>query len=52
MTNNEEFKDEIGNNHIGTNDQTPIREDAFKLSDDEKIESIKKDVENPRCHGC
>ena len=45
MTNNEEFKDEIGNNHIGTNDQTPIREDAFKLSDDEKIESIKKDVE-------
>lgn len=45
MTNNEEFRDEIGNNHIGTNDQTPLRADAFNLSDDEKIESIKKDVE-------
>jgi GTP cyclohydrolase I len=45
MTNNEEFRDEIGNNHIGTNDQTPLRADAFNLIDDEKIESIKKDVE-------
>ena len=45
MTNHEEFRDEIGNNHIGTNDQTPLREDAFKLSDDEKIQSIKTDVE-------
>ncbi len=46
MNNNEEFTDEIGNNHIGSNDQTPLRVDAFKISDDEKIELIKKDVES------
>ncbi|MEC4050755.1 GTP cyclohydrolase I FolE [Flavobacterium sp. SUN046] len=46
MNNNEEFADEIGNNHIGSNDQTPLRVDAFKISDDEKIELIKKDVES------
>ena len=46
MTNNEEFHDEIGNNHISTNANNPIREDAFAISDEEKIERIKKDVEN------
>jgi GTP cyclohydrolase I len=46
MTNNEEFADEIGNNHIATNEQTPLRKDAFEKSDEEKIELIKKDVEN------
>lgn len=46
MTNNEEFADEIGNNHIATNEQTPLRKDAFKKTDEEKIELIKKDVEN------
>lgn len=46
MTNNEEFADEIGNNHIATNEQTPLRKDAFEKTDDEKIELIKKDVEN------
>ena len=36
--------DYIGDNHIGTNSQTPIRDDAFLLSDDEKIEIIRDDV--------
>lgn len=46
MTNNEEFQDEIGNNHIGSSANNPIRENAFDSTDEEKIEKIKKDVEN------
>ena len=46
MINNEEFQDEIGNNHISTNAKNPLRDDAFAIADDEKIERIKKDVEN------
>ena len=46
MTNNADFQDEIGDNHIATNAQNPVRKDAFAISDDEKIELIKKDVEN------
>ena len=46
MSKNEDFQDEIGDNHIATNAQNPIRKDAFALSDDQKIESIKKDVQN------
>ena len=46
MINNEEFQDEIGNNHISSSAKNPVRDDAFDLSDDEKISSIKKDVEN------
>jgi len=46
MVNNEEFLDEIGDNHIATNAQNPVRSDAFDITDEEKIESIKKDVEN------
>jgi GTP cyclohydrolase I len=46
MIKNEEFQDEIGNNHIGSSAKNPVREDAFDISDDEKISSIKKDVEN------
>ncbi len=46
MTNNADFQDEIGDNHIATNAQNPVRKDAFAISDDEKIERIKKDVEN------
>ena len=46
MTNNEDFQDEIGNNHIGTSATNPLRADAFDVSDDKKIELIKKDVEN------
>ena len=38
--------DEIGENHIGTSFDTPLREDAFDIDDKSKIESIKKDVEN------
>ncbi|MGG7034305.1 MAG: GTP cyclohydrolase I FolE [Flavobacterium sp.] len=45
MSQNEDFLDEIGDNHIATNAKNPLREDAFVLSDKEKIESIKKDVE-------
>ena len=46
MTNNDYSQDEIGDNHIATNAKNPIREDAFILSDEQKIESIKKDVEH------
>lgn len=46
MINSEDFQDEIGNNHIATSAQNPIRNDAFDLTDDQKIESIKKDVQN------
>lgn len=41
-----EFIDDIGNNHIATNENTPLRADAFTISDEEKINLIKKDVEN------
>jgi GTP cyclohydrolase I len=44
MTNNNDLHDEIGDNHIATSAKNPIREDAFYLSDAEKIERIKKDV--------
>lgn len=35
--------DENGDDHIGTGKETPIRDDAFEKSDDEKIASIEKD---------
>ncbi len=38
--------EEIGDNHIATSAETPLRKDAFDITDDEKIESIKKDVES------
>lgn len=38
--------DALGENHIGTSSDTPMKADAFKLSDQEKIESIKADVSN------
>ena len=46
MIHSEDFRDEIGDNHIGTNAHNPVRDDAFDISDEEKIESIKKDVES------
>ena len=46
MINNDDFQEEIGNNHIATSAQNPIRKDAFDLSDDEKIALIDKDVVN------
>ena len=38
--------DHIGDNHIGTSSNTPIREDAFILNNDEKIEIIRDDVKH------
>jgi len=46
MINNEEFHDEIGDNHISSSAKNPVRKDAFDITDDQKIEKIKKDVEN------
>jgi GTP cyclohydrolase I len=46
MINNDESLDDIGESHIATSAQTPLRSDAFAIDDDEKIASIKKDVEN------
>lgn len=36
----------IGNDHIGTSSDTPMRKDAFELSDTEKMELIKGDVKH------
>lgn len=46
MKNNEDFHDEIGNNHVATSAQNPIRPDAFDMTNEDKIASIKKDVES------
>ena len=34
----------LGDDHIGTSSNTPMRNDAFKLSNEEKIDIIKDDV--------
>ncbi len=34
----------MGNDHIGTSANTPLREDAFRLNEEEKIDIIKDDV--------
>jgi GTP cyclohydrolase I len=39
-----EQTDDLGENHVGTSSDTPLRADAFDISDSDKIESIKKDV--------
>ena len=46
MINSDQINDELGENHIATSAQNPVRNDAFSLSDEQKIELIKKDVEN------
>ena len=46
MIHNEDKRDDIGDDHIATSAVTPLRPDAFDMSDDEKIASIKKDVES------
>lgn len=46
MINNNYNSDELGDNHIATSAQNPLRNDAFDLSDEKKIELIKADVEN------
>ena len=46
LENNKEAFDIIGDNHIGTSSETPMRDDAFKLNESEKIRLIKQDVQN------
>ena len=46
MINNDDFLDEIGDSHFSSNAKNPLRADAFDITDEEKIEKIKKDVEN------
>ena len=36
--------DEIGDDHISSSAKTPLRDDAFDISDDEKIQAIEEDV--------
>lgn len=36
--------EEIGDEHIGTSAETPLREDAFEISDDKKIHAIEEDI--------
>ena len=36
--------EELGDDHIFTSAKTPLRDDAFDLSDDEKIQTIEEDV--------
>lgn len=43
---NDESIKEIGENHIGTSAKTPLRVDAFEISDDEKIEKIQESVKD------
>ncbi len=41
----ESFQDEnIGDNHVGTSATTPLRDDAFAISNEDKIKSIQQDV--------
>lgn len=42
----EERIDEIGENHIGTSATTPLRDDAFDISDKEKIARIQENVKD------
>ena len=39
-----ETTDFIGDNHVSTSAQTPLRNDAFEMTDNEKISAIKEDV--------
>lgn len=38
--------DEIGENHVGTSAKTPLRTDAFDISDKEKIDRIQENVKD------
>ncbi len=46
MINPLDVDQEIGDNHIASSATNPMRSDAFVLTDDQKIELIKKDVYN------
>ena len=43
---NDETVDSIGDNHIATSATTPLREDAFEISDQEKIDKIQESVKD------
>lgn len=43
---NKELFEDMGDGHIPGNYETPLRKDAFDISDDDKIESIIKDFQN------
>jgi len=40
----EEHFEELGNDHVSSSEQTPMRKDAFVLSEEEKIERIRENV--------
>ena len=44
LENNFEDFEALGDEHIGTSANTPLRKDAFKLTKGEKIDIIKDDV--------
>lgn len=44
LKNNSQDFDSLGDDHIGTSSETPIRSDAFHLSKEEKIDIIKDDI--------
>ncbi len=44
IDNNIDEFEALGDDHIGTSSNTPLRSDAFKLSNEEKIDIIKDDV--------
>jgi len=46
QNNNEERINEIGENHIATSAKTPLRDDAFELSNEEKIARIEESVKD------
>ena len=43
---NDDRVEEIGENHVGTSAKTPLREDAFAISSEEKIERIQESVKD------
>lgn len=48
MSNNKntEFNENIGDNHVATSTENPLKPDAFAMSDEKKIELIQNDVKN------
>ena len=44
IENNLREMESLGDDHIGTSSDTPLRKDAFILNNDEKIEIIMDDV--------
>ncbi len=43
---NDERIEELGENHVGTSAKTPLRADAFEISDEEKINKIQESVKD------